>query len=102
MSTTTQTARIMLLLIFMLAQALLIHSDVIAPFAGDYYLGDGGDPTHANVYTPYGLAIDSGNNLVYIADSLNHIIRVVNRTSNVISTVAGTHSFSGSSGNGKR
>jgi DNA-binding beta-propeller fold protein YncE len=99
---TPQTLRITSLLILVLAQALLIHTDVIAPFAGDYYLGDGGNPTRATFYTPYGVAVDSANNLVYIADTIDHIIRVVNRTSNIISTVAGTHMFPGSSGDGKR
>jgi hypothetical protein len=99
---TSRTSRITSFLILVLAQALLIHTDVIAPFAGDYYLGDGGNPTSATLNAPYGLAVDSSNNLVYIADSYNHIIRVVNRTSNIISTVAGTHFYSGSSGDGKR
>jgi hypothetical protein len=99
---TSRTLRITSLLILVLAQALLIHTDVISPFAGDYYLGDGGNPTSASFYTPYGVAVDSGNNLVYIADTIDHIIRVVNRTSNIISAVAGTYSYSGSSGNGKR
>jgi DNA-binding beta-propeller fold protein YncE len=99
---TSLTLRITSLLILVLVQALLINSDVIAPFAGDYYLGDGGNPIFANLYTPYGLAVDPGKNLVYIADSNNHIIRVVNRTSNIISTVAGIHNYNGLSGDGKR
>jgi DNA-binding beta-propeller fold protein YncE len=86
-------------LIFLLA--LLVSSDIIKTFAGDYYLGDGGTPTHANLYTPKGVAFDSVNNLVYIADTTNHIIRVINRTSNTISTVAGIHSYPGTIGAGK-
>jgi DNA-binding beta-propeller fold protein YncE len=37
------------------------------------------------------------NNLVYIADSINHVICVVNRTSNIITKFAGTTATSGNS-----
>jgi DNA-binding beta-propeller fold protein YncE len=96
-----QTLRVMLALIFAMAQIILVRSDTIAPFAGDFYLGDGLPPTQANLYYPNGIAIDPINNLVYIADYANQIIRVVNRTSNILSTFAGTHSYSGFSGDGK-
>jgi hypothetical protein len=86
--------------ILMLVQTMLVHSDIITPFAGDHYLGDGDIPTRAYFFDPSDVAVDSGNNLVYIADSRNYLIRVVNRTSNTMSTIAGT-SYSGSSGDGK-
>jgi sugar lactone lactonase YvrE len=38
--------------------------------------GDGGPATSAKLHYPYGLAVDSGNN-VYIADSMNNRIRCV-------------------------
>jgi DNA-binding beta-propeller fold protein YncE len=88
------------LFILLLAQAMLVHSDIITPFAGDYHLGDGDIPTRAYLYYPSDVAVDSDNNLVYIADSYNNLIRVVNRTSNTMSTIAGS-SYSGSSGDGK-
>ncbi|KAL0477015.1 NHL repeat-containing protein, partial [Acrasis kona] len=43
-----------------------------------------------NLQFPSGLAIDSSNNLVYIADTNNHRIKVVNITSGLVRTVAGT------------
>jgi hypothetical protein len=86
--------------ILMLVQTILVHSDIITPFAGDHYLGDGDIPTRAYLYHPGDVAVDSGNNLVYIADTNNFLIRVVNRTSNITSTIAGT-SYSGFSGDGK-
>jgi uncharacterized protein (TIGR03437 family) len=49
-------------------------------------IGDGGPATMASV-VPYGVALDSNNNL-YIADYLNNRIRLVNAASQ-ISTVAG-------------
>ena len=70
-------------------------------FAGESgscgYSGDGGPPTKAELNTPYGVYVDSGNN-VYIADSYNHIIREV--TGGIISTVAGTPGEYGYLGDG--
>jgi DNA-binding beta-propeller fold protein YncE len=86
--------------ILMLVQAMLVHSDIITPFAGDHYLGDGDIPTRAYLYNPIDVAVDSDNNLVYIADYNDNLIRVINRTSNIMSTIAGT-SYSGYSGDGK-
>jgi DNA-binding beta-propeller fold protein YncE len=86
--------------LLMLVQAMLVHSDIITPFAGNHYLGDGDIPTRAYLYNPSDFAVDSGNNLVYIADTKNHLIRVINRTSNIMSTIAGT-SYIGFSGDGK-
>ena len=40
------------------------------------YGGDGGSPTEAKLDRPYGIAFDSEGNL-YIADTHNHVIRVV-------------------------
>ncbi|SRR5579871_781855 len=51
------------------------------------YSGDGGPASAATLSGPEGVAVDNSNN-VYIADSNNFVIRMVN-TSGVISTVAG-------------
>lgn len=59
--------------------------------------GDGGPATLAGLYSPEGLAVDGAGNL-YIADTGNHSIRMVN-TSGIITTVAGT-GFAGYSGDG--
>ena len=60
-------------------------------------LGDGGPATGATLSYPTGVFVDTSGNL-YIADSNNHRIRMVN-TSGVISTVAG-NGTPGSSGDG--
>ncbi len=51
------------------------------------FAGDGGPATTAQLNNPFGLAVDSQDNL-YIADTYNHRIRKV--AAGVISTVAGT------------
>ncbi|KAL0484034.1 NHL repeat-containing protein [Acrasis kona] len=56
------------------------------------YGGDNGLAINAYLNRPYGVAVDMINNLVYIADSSNHRVRVVNRTSGIITTFAGTGS----------
>jgi DNA-binding beta-propeller fold protein YncE len=52
------------------------------------------------LYKPTRTAIDNVNNLVYIVDYSNHVIRVVDRTSNNITRFAGTTGSYGSSGDG--
>ena len=52
------------------------------------YSGDGGPAINAQLNGPQGLALDSSGNL-YICDSLNNRVRIVN-TAGVISTFAGT------------
>jgi hypothetical protein len=54
---------------------------------GGGFSGDGGQATNASLYLPYGVAVDSSDNL-FIADDLNGRIRKVN-ASGVITTVAG-------------
>lgn len=53
------------------------------------YSGDGGSATAAELNSPYGIALDTANNL-YIVDRLNACIRLVEAATGVIRTVAGT------------
>ena len=62
------------------------------------YNGDGGPATAANLDFPAAVAVDSSGD-VYIADSLNGRIRMVN-PSQIISTVAGDGSFDYGGDNG--
>lgn len=64
------------------------------------YTGDGGPATSATLNSPHGLAVDGGGNL-YIADTLNSVIRRVAASTGVIATVAG-NGTAGFSGNGTR
>ncbi len=63
------------------------------------YSGDGLLATHAALNGPNGLALDAAGDL-YIADTANNVVRLVNAASGIIGTVAGTGiaGFSGDSG----
>ena len=75
------------------------NGGTITTFAGQYassmdacnyqggYSGDGGQATQAQLYCPLGVAADGSGN-VYIADTYNNVIRMVN-TNGIINTVAG-------------
>ena len=68
---------------------------IISTVAGDGirgFSGDGGSAIRARLDTPAAVAIDSKGN-VYIADTLNHRIRKVNRAG-IIVTVAGSGAVS--------
>ena len=62
------------------------------------YSGDGGQATNAEIYKPYGLAVDASGNLL-LADTFNHRIRKV-ATNGIITTVGGdgVQGFSGDGG----
>ncbi len=63
------------------------------------YSGDGGAATAAELYYPYGVAVDAAGNL-YIADTGNNRIRKVSASTGIITTVAGngTAGYSGDGG----
>ncbi len=67
---------------------------------GNYgYAGDGGPATNAELYQPEGIFVnDSGN--VFIADTYNYVIRKVNGSTGIISTIAGngTAGYAGDGG----
>ena len=64
--------------------------------------GDGGLATQATMREPYSLQVDSGNNDIYIVDRLSAVIRKVDGSTGIISTVAGTGEpgYSGDGGPG--
>ena len=78
---------------------LVTSSGIIANFAGGgSVLGDGGPATSASLSSPWGIAVDIFSNNVYICDSGNNRIRMVNSTG-IITTIAGVGT-SGGSGDG--
>jgi trimeric autotransporter adhesin len=60
------------------------------------YVDDGQQAAHATLFNPYGVTVDSSGNL-YIADAGNKRIRMVPKSSGIITTLAGTwgHFFQG-------
>ncbi len=69
-----------------------LYPGVIATIAGTGawgYAGDGGLSTAATLANPQGVAIDNLGNL-YIADSINQVVREISATSGRISTVVGS------------
>lgn len=62
------------------------------------YTGDGGQATAAELFYPTGVALDASSN-VYIADSWNERVRMINASSGIINTIAGNGN-SGYSGDG--
>ncbi len=65
--------------------------------AGQGYSGDGGAATSAKLYQPSDFVFDSSGNM-YIADWGNQVIRKVDGSTNIITTVAGTQGSTGYSG----
>ncbi len=70
----------------------------VAGNGAESYSGDGKAATSAELYDPMGVATDGAGNF-FIADSNNNVIREVNFSTGVISTVAGNGTW-GYSGNG--
>jgi trimeric autotransporter adhesin len=64
--------------------------------SGGYY-GDGGLATSATLNGPAGVSVDASGN-IFIADSLNNVIREVTASNGNITTVGGSQAFPGFSG----
>ena len=78
--------------------ALLISTLAGSGVAG--YNGDGGHAASADMFYPSGLGINYANGNIYISDTLNQRVRMVDRVTGIISTVAGTgvYGFGGDNG----
>lgn len=77
-------------------------TSIITTYAGDGQAessGDGGAATAASMYLPMQTAFDQEGNL-YIAEFNSHVVRMVNASSGVITTVAGQAGQAGFEGDG--
>ena len=80
-----------------------LSTGVISTVAGNGspgYSGDGGQATAAELDSPSGVAVDAAGDL-FIADTVNDVIREVNQANGVITTVAGDGSYGYSGDNGQ-
>jgi trimeric autotransporter adhesin len=76
---------------------------IISTVAGNGYSGysgDGGQATSAALNYSCGIAVDASGN-IYIADTDSYRIRMVTKSTGIISTVAGTGSYSCSGDGGQ-
>jgi len=72
---------------------IVLASDAISTFAGSGtagYSGDGGQATLANLDHPRGVGMRQGTKPVYIGDTNNNRVRVVDPDTGIITLVAGT------------
>jgi hypothetical protein len=95
----------MLVKVLALICTLLVAADYASAFAPNtinlvagrlypnYY---DGNITRAQFYGTDGMAYDSALNLLYVVDYSNHLIRVVDLTNNIVSTLAGDYTKGGS------
>jgi NHL repeat len=65
----------------------------VAGTTGNGYGGDNAQASSAVLNGPSGVAIDQLTGNVYIADTLNNRIRMITKTTGIISTVAGTGEY---------
>lgn len=72
----------------------------IAGAGGQYYSGDGGLAVNANFKELYGIALDSANKNLYIAEVSGNRIRKIDLTTGIITTIAGNGSIKTPNGDG--
>jgi hypothetical protein len=70
------------------ARVRVIASGNVTTIVGVSYYGDGGPALYAQLNTPTGMALGT-NNMLYVSDNNNNVIRAINRTTNIITTIAG-------------
>ena len=69
--------------------ALTIRTVAGSDNESDAFQGDGGSALEARLQGPQGVLVDSSGN-IYIADTANHLIRLVSVETGIIQTIAGT------------
>jgi hypothetical protein len=77
-------------------------STVAGVLASPGHMGDGEPATSAQLYFPFGVAVNSAARHVYIADNWNHAVRLLNLVTGTLTTVVGKLGMYGRSGDGGR
>jgi sugar lactone lactonase YvrE len=68
-----------------------VRNGIIETIAGTGargYSGDGGDARHAVFDAPKEMAVDTAGN-IFVVDTENHVIRVIDAQSQLVTTIAG-------------
>ena len=68
---------------------ILSASGSIGTYVGNGISGDGGPATAAKISTAYGMATDPSTGDLYMSDLNNHMIRMVTKSTGIVTTVAG-------------
>ena len=74
-------------------RAVDLGTGVIRSVAGTglaLFTGDGGPAADASLNAPTGLAVSSDGTTLFVSDALNHRVRMIDLTSGIITTFAGT------------
>jgi hypothetical protein len=87
-------------------RSLNLVTNIVTTFAGNgtsMYGGDDGPAASAAFKSVTSIALDSTNRKLYVADSNAYVVRVIDLTTNIITTIAGTgvSGYSGDSGDAK-
>ena len=64
------------------------------------YFGDGGVATSAKFNGPFMMYMDKGKNKLYVSDAYNNVVRQIDLSTNIITTIAGSDSGGYSGDNG--
>ena len=74
-----------------------VTSNMVSTITGVPYLGgyQDGPTTSAVIYIPYDVAVDPFNGNIIFTDTYNSVIRLINVTSNMVSTIAGVPTVPG-------
>jgi hypothetical protein len=94
--------RVVLIFMVLLLLTAPLSAQIINTYAGTGvfgFSGDGGPATAADLYGPCDVEFDAAGNL-YIADFLNSVVRKVDVTTGIITTIAGQGGVVGYSGDG--
>mmetsp|Transcript_97792 Transcript_97792/g.305005 ORF Transcript_97792/g.305005 Transcript_97792/m.305005 type:complete len:417 (+) Transcript_97792:47-1297(+) len=75
-------------------------SSVVGVLGSRGHSGDGGPPDKALLNFPMSVAVDPHAQRLYVADSENHVIRLVELSLGIIATIAGVAGVPGSLGDG--
>ena len=73
----------------MIAKGTGIITTIVGTHSIKGYVGDGGLAVKATLNAPSTVVVDQGNGDLYIADTFNHAIRLITKSTGIVTTIAG-------------